>query len=124
MRGLVAAIALTTLPIAGSCVLFLDFDELTAGSGGASFEAGSTTCAAPGDCNDGNPCTEDTCDTATSPGKCVYTPRAVVPDGLSRTLQVARAHRLSLASSGARYYLSAFVENAGSEPDVTFHMFS
>lgn len=124
MRRLAALLAIAPALLAGSCVVLLDFDELTAGSD-ASAEAGAI-CSSDAECSDGDPCTEDRCNLALSPGRCEFQTRALVKDGLERTLSgdpIHSAHLVSLITTGQRFYLAAFHEDAQGARDVSLHQF-
>lgn len=139
LRVLTLALAAAAVP---SCVFVLDFDELQegdgadagssggnggaggsgaagAGAGGAGGSAGSDAC---GGCDDGDPCTRDTCDTSGSTPRCAFTPEGLKPDGLSVTRSFDGLERVTLASSGDRFYLSVFGELEG-ELDVALFGF-
>ena len=73
------------------------------------------------DCADTDPCTQDRCDTAASPPRCVHEPtKALVKDGVSETLLADEMHRVTMASGLNAFYYSVF-EQTNMSPEVTLY---
>ncbi len=118
MRFLAGTAVALTASAAVSCALILDFDDLTKGDG----SDGAVSCTRDGECDDGDPCTEDLCDLQTN--SCGSQPRTLARIGERKTLtqDIGRAFRLSMTATGARFYLSVFYETPdASARDVRLH---
>ncbi len=101
-----------------SCALILDFDELTEGDGAD----GAISCTSDGECNDGDPCTEDRCNTQTNTCESLARTLARIGERKTLTQDIGRAFRLSMTATGARFYLSVFYETPDkSARDVRLH---
>lgn len=122
-------------PLLASCMFLLDYDRLEGspvGAGGAGGEdsaiggesAGGAAGAGPscGDCDDGDPCTIDTC--LALPGEEPACQHAATEglklDGFQTVLSAEQHLRVSLVGSGRLFYLSALEVN-GDTPKVSLY---
>lgn len=112
------ALVLTTLPLATGCALLLDFDALqngeasggspgtgSAGAAGTAGTAGAAGAASTCDpsCDDGDPCTRDTCD---AEGACLHLSAGVAPDGMSEVVDVGAAVNVNLVANEVGFILA------------------
>jgi hypothetical protein len=137
--GRLAAAALVA-PLVVSCAFVLNFDELqegkpgasdgggsggsggTGGSSGSAGTGGSAGGSCPTDCKDTDPCTNDTCDTSTSPPSCRHEPITadVMPDGIAHTIKADALHRVTMTAAGDAFYFAVF-ETTGPRNDLTLY---
>ncbi len=140
--GLLAAAGL----VLGACSFILDFDELqggeaeqgsggSAGGGGIGGQAGggsgggeqntdgpggsagASALECDSDCDDRDPCTEDSCDTEADPPRCVHSAQiGLVADAVDTTVEGEQFERVTLVAGPNRFYLSSFeIGEAGGE---------
>ena len=145
------AAAALVAPLAFSCAFVLNFDELqeggpspdgggsagasatggssaTSGSAGASGSAGTSGTggsaggSCPTDCKDTDPCTNDVCDTSTSPPSCRHdlVTADVMPDGIAQTLSADRMHRVTMTAAGDAFYFAVF-DTTNTRNDLTLY---
>jgi hypothetical protein len=125
--GVLAPVALSA-----ACSFLLDFDTLSSGGGapdagstgnaGTSGQAGSNGQAGAGnggcDCDDGDPCTDDTCD---AQGECQYASVArIVEDGFSQTVSGPSIYQSALVAGEDRFYVAVYGDLAGGQ-DIAFY---
>lgn len=115
---------LCSAPLLASCIFLLDYDELksgngnvapggaggeTAGAAGESVGGAGPTC---GDCNDGDPCTIDTCDALGDAPTCRHqATEGLKLDGFQAVLSAEQHLRVALVGSGQLFYLSSLETN-------------
>lgn len=115
-------------PLLASCVFLLDYDKLEgdARQAGSSGAGGSNTAPQAGaggndsctDCDDHDPCTDDSCDDS---GSCAHAPReGLVLDGLDETVEAEAHLRVSMVAGGQLFYLSVLEANEDVS-DVTIY---
>jgi hypothetical protein len=142
-RLLRVLLPLASAPLLASCMLLLDFDDLKSNAGepaaaGGTPDAGGNANANPeagagappaagaggsscGDCDDGDPCTADSCDETGSAPACVHetTPHLAL-DGIDTVLHAEQHVRVSLAASANSFYLAA-LEVDKKVPEITLY---
>lgn len=127
-------VALCASPLLASCLFLLDYDALqggavaTGGAAGQPNEAVSGAAGAGGDgascgdCNDGDPCTIDTC--VALPGEapsCEHqATRGLKADGFQVSLPAEKHLRVTLVGSGKLFYLSVLSLDAAA-PQVSLY---
>lgn len=122
------AIPLCCAPLLASCIFLLDYDKLEGtavssggdggqppGTGGQSESGAGGVGLSCGDCDDGDPCTIDTC--LALPGEEPECQHAVTqglkPDGFQISLPSEEHVRVALVGSGKLFYLSALEIDEG-----------
>jgi hypothetical protein len=87
-------------------------------SGGASTGGSGADASPCGNCDDGDPCTVDTCNA----GACEHENQGAIADGLNAATSLASYHRVTMIYYNSRFYLSGLETTAG-KLDLVFNDF-
>lgn len=123
--ALACLLAILIVPTLSSCIALLDFDELSAGSGGAAGSgAGGGDAGGPeggaggapecGDCDDDDPCTVDSCEVVDGTPTCRndYTVGLAL-DGVDEAYPAEKHHRVTMVGGPDAFFFSVFSEEGG-----------